>query len=151
MILANQKERSRFLKFAMVGLFGAVVDFGIFNVLTAGFNVPAIWASIASFVAAIISNFLWNRYWTYPDSRSKPVAHQVTQFVLVSLVGLAIRTLLVSLLEKPLIRLAARSIPSGFFLSPVTVGHNVMLASAILVVMMWNFIANRYWTYNDVS
>ncbi|HWQ04523.1 MAG TPA: GtrA family protein [Longilinea sp.] len=151
MILANPKERSRFLKFAMVGIFGAVVDFGIFNLLTAGFHVPAIWASIASFVAAIISNFLWNRYWTYPDSRSKPLTHQMTQFVLVSLVGLAIRTSLVSLLEKPLIRLATQTVPARFFLSPVTVGHNLMLASAILVVMMWNFIANRYWTYNDVS
>lgn len=151
MILANPKERSRFLKFAMVGLFGAVVDFGIFNLLTAGFNVPAIWASIASFVAAIISNFLWNRYWTYPDSRSKPVTHQVTQFVLVSLVGLAIRTILFSLLETSFIHAAEKILPANFPLTPVTVGHNAMLAFAILIVMLWNFIANRYWTYSDVD
>jgi putative flippase GtrA len=28
------------------------------------------------------------------------------------------------------------------------VGHNVSLAIAIIVVMGWNFIANRYWTFN---
>ncbi len=151
MILTNQKERNRFLKFAMVGIFGAVVDFGIFNLLSAGLKVPALWASVTSFIAAVISNFIWNRYWTYPDSRSKPISHQLTQFILVSLVGLAIRTFLIALLEKPFITLANRAIPSGFFLSPITVGHNVMLACAILVVMMWNFIANRYWTYSDVS
>ncbi|TLN28553.1 GtrA family protein, partial [bacterium] len=91
MILTNQKERSRFLKFAMVGIFGAVVDFGIFNLLSAGFAIPALWASVTSFIAAVISNFIWNRYWTYPDSRSKPISHQLTQFILVSLIGLAIR------------------------------------------------------------
>lgn len=151
MILTNQKERNRFLKFAVVGMIGAVVDFGIFNLLSAGFDVPAIWSSVISFIFAVISNFLWNRYWTYPDSRSKPIGHQLTQFILVSLIGLAIRTGLIALLEKPLIRLAEGILPSGFFLTPTTVGHNVMLAFAILVVMMWNFIANRYWTYSDVS
>lgn len=151
MILANQKERTRFFKFALVGAFGAVVDFGIFNLLSAPLRVPAIWASVVSFIAAVISNFLWNRYWTYPDSRSKRLGHQLTQFVLVSVVGLAIRALLFALLEKPLIHLAEKVLPAHFFLSPVVVGHNGMLAFAILVVMLWNFIANRYWTYNDVS
>lgn len=151
MILTNQKERTRFFKFALVGVIGAVVDFGIFNLLSAGFQVPAIWASIASFIAAVISNFVWNRFWTYPDSRSKPISHQLTQFILVSLVGLGIRVVLVALLEKPFINLAGQILPTDFFLSAVTVGHNGMLAFAILIVMMWNFIANRYWTYNDVS
>ncbi|GAP14637.1 predicted membrane protein [Longilinea arvoryzae] len=151
MILINQKERVRFFKFAMVGVIGAVIDFGIFNLLSAAFNVPAVWASTTSFIAAVGSNFLWNRYWTYPDSRSKKISHQLTQFILVSLIGLAIRILMVALLEKPFINLADRFIPASFFLTPVTVGHNLLLALAVLVVMMWNFIANRYWTYNDVS
>lgn len=151
MILTNQKERTRFFKFALVGVIGAVVDFGIFNLLSAAFQVPAIWASTASFVAAVISNFVWNRFWTYPDSRSKAIGHQLTQFILVSLVGLGIRVALVALLEKPFIHLAGQILPPDFFLSAITVGHNGMLAFAILIVMMWNFIANRYWTYNDVS
>jgi putative flippase GtrA len=29
-------------------------------------------------------------------------------------------------------------------------GHNGALAIAVLVVMMWNYFVNRYWTYNDV-
>lgn len=151
MILTNQKERVRFLKFAMVGVIGAVIDFGIFNLLSAAFKVPAVWASTTSFVAAVISNFVWNRYWTYPDSRTKKIGHQLTQFIMVSLIGLAIRIILVALLEKPFVNLADQLLPPTFFLTPVTVGHNLMLAFAVLVVMMWNFIANRYWTYNDVS
>jgi putative flippase GtrA len=42
-------------------------------------------------------------------------------------------------------------LPVDFFLSPRFFGHNLTLAVAILVVMMWNFFANRYWTYNDVG
>lgn len=151
MILTNQKERNRFLKFAAVGAFGAVVDFGIFNLLAGPLRIPALWASVSSFIAAVISNFLWNRYWTYPDSRNKPITHQLTQFVLVSVVGLAIRAAMFALMEKAFIRFAGQILPAGFPLSPVTVGHNAMLAFAILVVMLWNFIANRYWTYSDVS
>ena len=146
----NAKERSRFLRFAVVGIIGAVVDFGIFNLLTAFHILPAVWAQVVSFTCAVVSNFLWNRYWTYPDSRSKPVSGQLVQFGLVSLIGLGIRTPLFAWLEKALTTLAGQWL-SNFPLSPTFVGHNGALAIAVLVVMMWNFIANRYWTYNDVE
>lgn len=150
-IFTNPKERERFLKFAVVGIIGAVVDFGVFNLLTSLTPVPAVIASVCSFTCAVISNFLWNRYWTYPDSRSKNVARQMVQFGLINLIGLGIRTPLFAWLEKVLVRAGERYLPSGFFLTPKFVGHNVALAIAVLVVMLWNFIANRYWTYNDVS
>jgi putative flippase GtrA len=146
----NSKERSRFFRFAVVGIIGAVVDFGIFNLLATTKILPAIWASVVSFICAVLSNFTWNRYWTYPDSRTKPIGRQVAQFTIVSIVGLGIRTPLFAWLEKILTDFAARLLPD-FFLSPIFVGHNASLAIAVLVVMMWNFIANRYWTYNDVD
>ena len=37
------------------------------------------------------------------------------------------------------------------FLTPVFVAHNLSLAIVIGVVMIWNFLANRYWTYSDVN
>jgi putative flippase GtrA len=150
MIFTNQKERTRFLKFAFVGIVGAVVDFGIFNILISLGNMAAVVASIISFISAVVSNFIWNRYWTYPDSRSKPLGRQVFQFVIVSLIGLLIRTPLFAWLEPIMIQFF-----SGWGISlpftPVFLGHNISLAIAILVVMLWNFIANRYWTYNDVE
>ncbi|HHH81806.1 MAG TPA: GtrA family protein, partial [Chloroflexi bacterium] len=79
-----QRELSRFLKFCVVGVIGAVVDFGTFNLLANVLHVWSIGASMASFTAAVCSNFLWNRYWTYPDSRSKQLGAQLFQFALVS-------------------------------------------------------------------
>jgi putative flippase GtrA len=150
MILRDPQERSRFLRFAVVGIIGAVVDFGIFNLLTQLTTLPAVWASVISFTAAIVSNFLWNRYWTYPDSRTKNIGRQVGQFILVSVIGLGIRTPLFAFLEKVLVRLFATMIPKNFIVSNTFVGHNLALAIAVFVVMMWNFFANRLWTYNDI-
>lgn len=150
-ILKDPIERGRFLRFAVVGTIGAVVDFGIFNLVTQLKLTTAVWASVISFSCAVVSNFLWNRYWTYPDSRSKPLHRQVTQFLVVSLMGLAIRTPLFAFLEKNLIRLSANLLPEKFVFTPTFVGHNVSLAIAVLVVMMWNFFVNRYWTYSDIS
>ncbi|MHC1784699.1 MAG: GtrA family protein [Anaerolineaceae bacterium] len=150
MIITNPVERTRFFKFAFVGAVGAVVDFGVFNLLSAIIGLPAVLSSVFSFILAVISNFIWNRYWTYPDSRSKTLTRQVGQFILVSLVGLVIRTPLFAFLEKVLVPLADRYLPNVPF-TPLTIGHNISLAIAIVVVMLWNFIANRYWTYGDVK
>jgi putative flippase GtrA len=151
MIITDPEERGRFLRFAVVGVIGAIVDFGTFNLLVNLAHVIAVWASIASFTAAVISNFIWNRFWTYPDSRAKAVHSQVAQFALVSVIGLAIRTPLFAWLEQVLDHFFSRTTPANFPLSSTFLGHNFALAVAVLVVMMWNFFANRYWTYNDVG
>ncbi|MGB9800173.1 MAG: GtrA family protein [Thermanaerothrix sp.] len=151
-IFTDSKELGRFLRFAVVGTIGAVIDFGLFNALTqasAFFHQNAVWASVISFIAAVTSNFVWNRYWTYPDSRSKPLAQQGAQFFMVSIIGLLIRTPLFAFLEPILIRFF-QAWWKWAILSPIIVAHNVALAIVIGVVMLWNFFANRYWTYNDV-
>jgi putative flippase GtrA len=34
-------------------------------------------------------------------------------------------------------------------LSPTTLGRNLALAAAVVLVLSWNFGANRIWTYSD--
>jgi putative flippase GtrA len=148
-----------------VGIFGAVVDFGIMNMLTVGkvlikvfhfsllitlpFQLPLVWAGTISFICAIISNFIWNRYWTYPDSRSRPIARQLIMFFLVNVAGLAIRLPILHFLELPMRALFQRL--SLHLFTPEFLGKNFTLAVAVGVVMLWNFFVNRYWTYNDVD
>jgi len=149
-LLTDRQERVRFYRFMVVGTIGAVVDFGTFNLLTLIVKFPPIPSSMVSFSAAVTSNFIWNRFWTYPDSRSKPITSQLFQFALVNVVGLAIRTPLFAFLEDPIRRLfetLALLLP----FSPEFIGHNIALAIAVGVVMLWNFFVNRYWTYNDVN
>lgn len=151
MLISNKKERIRFLRFAIVGAIGAVVDFGILNLLLA-LNVSYLISATISFIAAVLNNFTWNRFWTYPDSRSKPISQQLVQFSVINVIGIGIRIPLLAVLEKILINAANNSFPEGIWVfSPEKIGQNLGLAVAILVVMLWNFSANRLWTYNDVD
>jgi len=151
----TRREINRFLKFSVVGGIGAVVDFGIFNLLANVLGVGSIFSSVTS-------NFLWNRYWTYPDSRSKPVSQQVIQFTLVNLVGLVIRTPIFAFSEAPMIRLSENliqlsqsilpeSIASLGYINATVLGRNLALALAVIVVLFWNFFINRIWTYSDAE
>jgi len=150
-ILINQRERTRFLRFLVVGTMGAVVDFGIENFLHRLLGMPYVWSGTISFVCAILSNFLWNRYWTYPDSRSKPVFSQLVQFYAVNITGLVIRLPILRFLEPILTRFFS-SFPRQYqFLPPDAMGENVTLAIAVGIVLFWNFFVNRYWTYDDVE
>ncbi len=164
MTAATRKRREfiRFVKFSVVGTIGAVVDFGTFNLLNSVFGIPSLLSSVCSFTAAIISNFIWNRYWTYPDSRSKPIPKQATQFFGVNIIGLLIRTPIFALSESPMTRAAEwlhvnlpPSFPPGeasfFPIESTVLGSNLALALAVIVVLFWNFTINRIWTYSDVS
>jgi putative flippase GtrA len=150
-ILFNPRERTRFLRFLVVGIFGAVVDFGVENILHRIVGVPYVWAGTISFICAVMSNFTWNRYWTYPDSRSKPIVRQFIQFTLVNITGLIIRIPILKFLE-PIITNLFYMLPGQYlFLTPDVMGENVTLAIAVISVLFWNFFVNRYWTYSDVK
>jgi len=150
-IVTNDKERQRFLKFAFVGVIGAIIDFGTFNLFTSGFKINPIVSSVVSFSAAVVSNFTWNRYWTYPDSRSKKIIRQLSEFLVINLVGLGIRTPIFAILESKLPEFISRIpiYPINHF-DPRFLGHNISLAISVIVVMFWNFYVNRYLTYNDI-
>ncbi len=148
--LGRKQELTRFLKFSMVGVTGTIVDFGVMNLVNIAFGVPLLWAQGISFTVAVINNFLWNRYWTYPDSRSKKAPKQLLQFFLISSVGLIIRTPLISWLNREILGLletATLQLP----LEDFVISQNLSLAASILIILFWNFFANRLWTYNDVA
>jgi putative flippase GtrA len=153
---------TRFLKFSFVGAIGAFIDFGTFNILNGLLQITSIVAQTISFTAAVTSNFLWNYFWTYPDSRSKPIRRQAIQFASVNLIGLAIRTPIFKFSEGPLIAVATKllelipaTLPPGpdsmLPIEATILGRNFALALAVIVVLFWNFGINRLWTYSDVN
>ncbi len=150
MILQDAKERSRFLKFAIVGAFGALLDFGVMNLLTHTASMPLVLAGTISFTCAVASNFTWNRFWTYPESRSRPLLGQLGMFFLVNLAGVAIRIPTLLYLEPPLLRLFEANLKISHATADV-LARNLTLAAAVGIVMLWNFFVNRYWTYNDID
>jgi putative flippase GtrA len=150
MILTENKERVRFLKFATVGALGAIIDFGVMNLLTHFFNLRLVFAGTVSFICAVISNFLFNRFWTYPDSRSRHVLHQLGMFFLVNAAGIAMRIPILHYAEPPLASAFTNMAHVSDALAEAF-ARNATLAVAVGVVMIWNFFINRYWTYNDIE
>ena len=147
--IANKQEQKRFLKFSFVGVTGTIVDFGVMNLANLVFNIPLLSAQAISFTIAVINNFLWNRYWTYPESRSKKAPKQLLQFVIINLIGLFIRTPLISWLNN-LILNVLKNASLNIRVENFVISQNLALAISILIILFWNFFANRFWTYNDV-
>jgi putative flippase GtrA len=134
------KEFERFLKFATVGVIGMVVDFGILNLLVQVFHLPVLVANIFSFSAAVVSNFTWNRLWTFPESRQRPLFRQLGQFAIVNVVGLLINEVVLFVVLQAIQAVV-----------PSPLNYNLAKAFAIGVVLFWNYFVNRLWTYKGIE
>jgi putative flippase GtrA len=147
----------RFFKFAIVGAFGFVVDLTVMNImkrlfesigLGVGWNVSmepyqmqlAV-ANTISFSVAVLSNFTWNRLWTFPESRDRPVGSQLVQFAVVNVLGWGINTVLLLVMDQYVFQLVV----SG------RLSYNLAKAFATIVVLFWNFGINRIWTYRGIE
>lgn len=150
MIFKDKKERERFFKFAVVGTIGALVDFGVMNALTHFLDLALVYAGTISFTCAVISNFIWNRFWTYPESRSRPLLNQLGMFFIVNTAGVAIRIPILHFLEPPLLLFFEKIFHTDYATAEFY-AKNLTLAAAVGIVMLWNFFVNRYWTYSDID
>jgi putative flippase GtrA len=145
----NRKEARRFLKFMFVGAMGAVVDFGVLNLLAHVFDVPVAVAGVISFSLAVTSNFIWNRYWTYPESRAFPLVPQYLQFFIINATALLIRVPILLLVPSRAIALL-----ESLGVAPTNaevLGNNFALALAVGIALFWNFFVNRFITYRHIK
>lgn len=156
-LLENPKELERFIKWVIVGTIGAVVDFVVLNIMKRVFEGVGLgvgWSIVAephqiqlaaanaiSFSAAVVSNFTWNRLWTFPESRERPLGSQLLQFTIVNVLGLGINTIVLLVMDQYVFQ---------HFVS-VRLSYNLAKAFAIVVVLFWNFGINRIWTYRGIE
>ncbi|MEP7290618.1 MAG: GtrA family protein [Chloroflexota bacterium] len=165
---SKAKELERFLKFAVVGTLGAVIDSATLFILQATVLPPTLKepdvnvaiAQTIAFFMAILSNYVWNRFWTYPDSRTRSWRRQMGLFAFISLIGWLARTIWITVIHSPLGQaLMPLLLPEiqvfrpGYIPSATAEAKLGTMAAwliGVVVVMIWNFFANRYWTYNDV-
>jgi len=137
-IAPPRHEPERFLRFALVGGVGTFVDFGLLFLFHEVIGLPLLAANSLSYLAGVANNFTLNRLWTYPDAQHRAIWEQFAKFLAVSTVGLVLNNWLVLLLAEPLGALPNLS-QTGYLAAKV-------LATA--VVFVWNFSANRFWTFN---
>lgn len=131
----------QFIKFAVVGVSNTAVDWIVYYVLINYLLGDHRSVSKAlSFIAAMLNSYIWNSVWTFKKEYSK-VGKNTSQksaifakFAAVSLVGWGVNVLVFSLAAKNIgIEILDRDILP------------LVLASGAAVI--WNFFANKFWTY----
>ncbi|OQA47465.1 MAG: GtrA-like protein [Chloroflexi bacterium ADurb.Bin325] len=134
------REIKRFIKFGVVGASGFLVDFAILNLLLFWAGLPPWLANTCSFAVAVTNTFTWNRLWTFPESRQRPVSRQLGQFFIVNLVGLGINQLAF---------LGSHALVWQRLFAPA-LAWNLAKATASGIALFWNFSANRLWTWRGL-
>ena len=121
----------QFIRYAIVGFAGLIVDFSVTYVFKEYAKVSKYLANSLGFSVAVITNYVLNRYWTFGVG-DENVFIQFGTFVLVSIIGLFINNFVIYLLnEKWSLK---------FYLSKVF---------AVGVVVLWNFFVNYYYTFRS--
>ena len=135
--------QSRFVRFALVGLSGVVVDMGLLFLLSdpraLGWGLTR--SKVLAAEAAIVNNFAWNDRWTFrdlvPDERTWHAAmRRFLKFNAICLGGLALNVLLLNVMFNLL-----------------HMNRYVANAVAIACVTAWNYLLNRAlsWRSADVG
>lgn len=121
-------RRRRLFTYLFVGALGAVIDLVFFLLLHHTFLVAILTANIFSTSVAVVHNFLWHHLVTFRNhSQIKLRAFGI--FIMVSLVGIALNSLVV--------------------LGGVSIGLAPVFAKifAIVVVTVWNYVLNSRVTF----
>ncbi|MCE7987261.1 MAG: GtrA family protein [Caldilinea sp. CFX5] len=143
------KELKRFVKFGIVGSIGAVVHFSILNlsifILSHNFSLDvklsAQLSNPLAFLCAVTSNFLFNRFWTFPESRKHHIRGQFLTYTAINTIGLGINQLVFA----TMINWITPNITANALFAA-----NISLLVAIAIVFFWNYSANRKITYSGL-
>lgn len=149
--LVSKKTGVQFVKFAIVGLVNTGVDWVVFFMLTMiPFFQQVEWsAKTLSFLLAATNSFIMNSYWTFKQefkeglekSKGKEAAKSSSyyvKFMVVSLVGWGLNTLIFYICRYQV-----------FENFPERRSQFISLFFASGIVVVWNFLANKLWTYRD--
>ena len=119
---------AQFVRFAGVGVIATAIHYVVLIALVQLLSVEPIRASAIAFVIAAVCNYLLNYHFTFASGAKHKIA--VARFALVAGAGLFLNTLTMFYL----IRLLA----TPYLVAQIT---------ATVLVLSWNFFANRKWTF----
>jgi putative flippase GtrA len=126
--LARSENWIQLLKFSVVGASGYVVNLAVYAVLVRGVGLHYLLAAVCSTSVAVANNYLWNRHWTFRETRGD-LYHQGVRFLVVSVVALGLNVAILKLLVE------------------LGVGKIAAQAIAVILVMPFNFSVNKLWSF----
>ncbi|MGB3129383.1 MAG: glycosyltransferase [Dehalococcoidia bacterium] len=125
----------RFIKFCIVGASGFCVNLGLLAIFVEVAGMHKVWAQIPSYQISILTNFMFNDFWTFSDRRTpglKSFLIRAVKFNLISQVGWGINI-------------------SVYYIALNFAGIYYIVSQiiAIAVATMWNFFSNLIWTWRQ--
>jgi len=126
----RQRAYSGILKYGIVGLLGTIVHIGVLALMVEVFQVNAVIGSIVGFVGALLCSYLLNYYWTFKSTHNH--LSSFSRYLLVSLVGLGLNTLLMYVTV---------TILKWWYIYGQL--------SVILIVPATNYMLNRFWAFRE--
>ncbi len=142
---SDSKSLNQFIKFCIIGFSSAIIDFGVLNLLVSRLGVPL--ASSISFALAVTNGYIWNSVWTFRGMGSSSRHKQYLKFVAVNIVGYI---LTMAIMSGMIFALTGRVMAiSPHSHSDISKFHlNIAKAAATVIVAIWNFTANKKWTFS---
>ena len=120
------------MKFALVGLSGTVVNMVMYFMLTKS-GCYYLLAAIYSFIGAVVNNFLWNMLWTFRGrALKKSVSYKFVSFFVISLTNLGLNLVILRFLVEFLF-----------------VKEIIAQVGAIAIASVLNFILNHLITFAE--
>jgi putative flippase GtrA len=117
------------VKFSLVGGSGFLVNLAVYGLAIHALGLHYLSAATLAFVVANASNYLLNRYWTFPGA-GNPIAAEYARFLAVGGIALVGNLALLSL-----------------FIERVRLPPLIAQMAAILLLTPTTFIANKVWTF----
>lgn len=127
--LCRRLLESEFVRFCAVGASGYAVNLAVYAALLAA-GLHYLGAAAVAFLVVALSNYAWNRAWTFRASGA-PVLGQGTRALVVSALSLGANQLFLVVL-----------VAAG-------AGHLGGQAVAILLVTPFSFTANKLWAFTE--
>ncbi len=125
----NHKNLHQFFKYATIGATATIIDLSGLYIFVEYANFSVIPAAVLSFLIANITSFLLNKNWTFQNT-SKNYRKQYIKFLIVSLGGLLLTVGFMSV-----------------FVNIFKIWYMLAKILTSLVVMFWNFLGNKLWTF----
>ena len=125
------KIAHEFIKFAIVGLLGTIINLAILYSFTEFFGIFYLYSAIVAFIVAATTNYIFNKTWTFKERLRENIGRKYIQFFIVSVVGLIVNL--------------------GFlylFTEYFKLYYIVSQIIAILIGFIINFIGNKIWTFS---
>lgn len=149
----GKKEIGQVVRFAIVGVSNFLVDFVIFNLLSKyAPGLSAVWAGVISGTAAMINSFIFNKNFTF-KAKNLSVFRLVLFFVITAFGLYAIRPVIIYFFTRVWLwpSQVAYDITSWLNLpfSKDFDTRNLALLMAIVIVLFYNYLAYKYFVFND--